>query len=84
MVPGESSCPHGSEYVWQRGVERSKTELWPLKVDHYFEREKMTLGGVTKSWAVTILTLEPNPPERVFEMYIKIFSQKDFALRSKL
>ena len=21
MVPGESSCPGGSEYVWQRGVE---------------------------------------------------------------
>ena len=21
MLPGESSCPGGSEYVWQRGVE---------------------------------------------------------------
>ena len=24
-----------------------------------------------KCWAVTILTLEQNPPERMFEMYIK-------------
>ena len=21
IIPGESSCPDGSEYVWQRGVE---------------------------------------------------------------
>ena len=20
MIPGESSCPEGSEYVWQRGI----------------------------------------------------------------
>ena len=23
MVPGESSCPGGSEYMWQRGVKKS-------------------------------------------------------------
>ena len=37
------------------------------------------LGGVMKSWAATILTLEPNPPERMFEMYIKKFTREDFA-----
>ena len=37
-----------------------------------------------KSWARTILTLGPNPPERMFEMYIIKSSQEDFALKSKL
>ena len=61
-----------------------KAELWPLIVDPYFEREKNSLGGVMKSWAVLILTLKPNPPEKMFEMYIKKSSQEDFALKSKL
>ena len=30
------------------------------------------------------MTLEQNPPERKFLTYIKIFSQEDFALKSKL
>ena len=47
-------------------------------------REKITLGSVAKSWAVTILTLEQNPPERIFLIYIKKFSREDFALKSKL
>ena len=46
------SCPDGSEYVWQRGVESLQ-------------------GRVTA-------------PERKFLTYIKIFSQEDFALKSKL
>ena len=56
----------------------------PPEFDPYFERKKITLGGVGKSPAVTILTLEQNPPERKFLTYIKIFSQEDFALKSKL
>ena len=46
--------------------------------------KKITLGGVAKTWQAAILTLEQNPPERKFLTYIKIFSQEDFALRSKL
>ena len=84
MLPGESSCLDGSEYVWERGVESFKAVLWPLKVDPYFERKKITLGGVAKTWPAAILTLEPNLPGEVFEMYIKIFSQEDFALKSRL
>ena len=61
-----------------------ESELRPPEVDPYFERKKIALGGVTKSPAVTILTLEQNPPERNFLTYIKIFSQEDFALKSKL
>ena len=35
MLPGESSCPDGSEYVWQRGVESLQGQVtaaqsWPL------------------------------------------------------
>ena len=62
----------------------SKAKLRPPEVDPYFERKKITLGGVAKSWGVTILTLEQNPPERIFLTFIKIFSQEDFALQSKL
>ena len=65
MLHGESSCPYSSEYVWQRGVR-------PLKVDPYFKREKNSLGDVTKTWPAAILTPEPNPPERMFEMYSKV------------
>ena len=61
-----------------------KAELRPPEVDPYFERKKIALGGVTKSLQAAILTLEQNPPERKFLTYIKIFSQEDFALRSKL
>ena len=61
-----------------------KAELQPSEVDPYFGRKKISLGGVAKSPAITILTLEQNPPERKFLTYIKIFSQEDFALKSKL
>ena len=35
MIPGESSCPGGSEYVWQRGVDSLEGRVtaarsWPL------------------------------------------------------
>ena len=56
----------------------------PVKVDPYFERKKISLGGVTKNYKATILIVEQNPPERKFLTYIKIFSQEDFALKSKL
>ena len=36
-----------------------------------FQERKNTLGGVTKTWPAAILTLEQNPPERMFKMYIK-------------
>ena len=61
-----------------------KAEVRPPEVDPYFERKKIALGGVTKSLQAAILTLEQNPPERNFLTYIKIFSQEDFALKSKL
>ena len=66
------------------GQRVSKAELQPAEVDPYFERKKITLGGVAKSWAVTILTSEQNTPERNFLYMLKIFSQEDFALKSKL
>ena len=61
-----------------------KAELRPAEVDPYFERKKIGLDGVAKTWQAAILTLEQNPPERKFLTYIKIFSQEDFALKSKL
>ena len=71
--------------LYGKGGQRvSKAELWLAKSDLYFERKKITLGGVGKSLQAAILTLEPNPPERKFLYMLKIFSQEDFALKSKL
>ena len=61
-----------------------KANLRPPEVDPYFKREKNSLGGVTKTWPAAILTLEQNPPERIFLMYIKKSSQEDLGLKSKL
>ena len=61
-----------------------KAELRPPEVDPYFERKKIGLDGVAKTWQATILTLEQNPPERKFLYMLKNFSQEDFALKSKL
>ena len=36
-MPGESSCPGGSEYVWQRRVGVLKAELRPAEVDPRFK-----------------------------------------------
>ena len=47
----------------------NKSELRTAKIDPYFEK-KIIFGGVAKTWEVTILTLEQNPPERMFEMNI--------------
>ena len=47
-----------------------KVELRAAEVDPYFEREKIALGGVAKSLQAAILTLKPNPPEKMFEMYV--------------
>ena len=49
-----------------------------------FREEKNALGGVAKNTTAAILNLEQNPPERKFLTYIKIFSQEDLALKSKL
>ena len=43
-----------------------------------------SLGPSFTDLGITILTLEQNPPERKFLTYIKIFSQEDFSLKSKL
>ena len=59
--------------MYGKGGQRvCKAELWPLKIDPYFKSEKTTLGGVTKSWAVTILSLKQNPPERMFELELEL------------
>ena len=52
-----------------------------------YGRSKLTLISREKkipSEVSAILTLELNPPERMFEMNIKKFSREDFPLKSKL
>ena len=60
------------------------TDLLTTSNQEMLAHLKIALGGVTKSLQAAILTLEQNPPERKFLTYIKIFSQEDFALKSKL
>ena len=70
-------------YTYMYGKEgegNSKAELRTAKDDPYFERD---IGDVTKNLE-TISMLEQNPPERKIEMYVKIFSQEDFAQAIKL
>ena len=62
------------------GRESARPSYGSPKLTLISREKKIALGGVTKSPAVTILTLEQNPPERNFLTYIKIFSQEDFAL----
>ena len=50
MIPGESSCPDGSEYVWQGGV-----ESFPIPKLTLISREKNTLGG--EAFADTIFVI---------------------------
>ena len=79
VPPGECSCPDGSEYVWQRGVESRQGRVtaarsWPLfrEKKNHLRRCSKKLGGHNFDFRAKFLT------------YIKIFSQEDFALRSKL
>ena len=42
VPPGESSCPDGSEYVWQRGVESLQGRVTAARSGPLFQEEKMT------------------------------------------
>ena len=52
-----------------------EAKLPPPKVGPYFKREKNTLGSVTETLPAAVLTLEQNPPERMFKIYKKKLSQ---------
>ena len=43
MPPGESSCPDGSEYVWQRGVESLQGRVTAARSGPLFREEKKYL-----------------------------------------
>ena len=49
MLPGESSCPDGSEYVWQTGVESLQGGVTAAKGWRLFQEGKNSLGDVTKN-----------------------------------
>ena len=49
LVPGESSCLEGSEYVWQRGWGVFKADLELAEVDFYFKGWKIIFGGVKEN-----------------------------------
>ena len=69
MLPGESSCPGGSEYVWQRGIEvilgrvtGGRSLPYTLKMAESALRADSTLSfgllDVPKGW-VTVLGVIP-------------------------
>ena len=81
-----TSGGHAEVLSWASGTMfRNPLSGWSSCTHFFivFNKDELSLG-VGKSSGVTILTLEQNPPERKFLTYIKIFSQEDFALKSKL
>ena len=86
QVPTESLRTQDSENVYERWVQQIFDRVlaarsWEMPVKRELPAK---IGRCSKSWAVTILTLERNPPERKLLYMLKIFSQEDFALKSKL
>ena len=82
MVPGESSCPNSSEIrtCLAKGVESlqgrvTAAQSWPL-----FQKRKKYLRQCSE----TPRGRNFDFPEMMFKIYIKMFSQEDFALNSKL
>ena len=43
MIPGESSCPDGSEHVWQRGVESLQGQVTAARSGPLFRAKKKNL-----------------------------------------
>ena len=43
VPPGDSSCPDGSEYVWQRGVESLQGRVTAARSGPLFREEKKYL-----------------------------------------
>ena len=56
---------------------------WP-KLTLISRGKKTNKKGVPRSLQAAILTLEPNPPERIFLYILKKSSPENFALKSKL
>ena len=54
MVPCESSCPDGSEYVCQRGVGVFKVELRATDVDPHLKKNKMKIAVLKKGYGQNI------------------------------
>ena len=68
-----------------KGGRESARPSWSRpKLTLILRGKKIAFDGVAITWQAAILTLEQNPPERKFLTYIKIFSQEDLALKSKL
>ena len=66
------------------GRESARPSYGRSKLTLISRERKNSLGSVTKTWPAAILTLEQNPLDRKFLYMLKIFSQEDFALESKL
>ena len=52
------------------GRESARPSYGRPKLTLISREKKITLGGVGKTWEATILTLEQNLPERMFEIYM--------------
>ena len=50
------------------GRESARPSYGQPKLTLISRRKKITFGGVPKTWQVTILTIEQNPPERKFSI----------------
>ena len=72
MLPGESSCPDDSVYVWQRGVESARPSYGRPYRPLFKERKKYLRWCSKKHPGRNFDASRANPPERLFEMYFKV------------
>ena len=84
MQPGESSCPDGSEYVWQRGVESLQGQVtaarsWPLfrEKKNHLRRCYKKLGGHNSDFGAK------SSWEKIFNIY-KNFLSGGFRSKVKI
>ena len=84
MLPGESSCPDGSEYVWQRGVESlqgwvTAAQSWPL----FWERKNHLRQCYEKPQCRNFDFRAKSSWEKIF-IYVKNFLSGGFCSKVKI
>ena len=86
QVPTESLRTQDSENVYERWVQQIFDPVLPARSWEMPVKCELPakIGRCSKKPPGRNLALEQNPPERKFLYMLKIFSQEDFALKSKL
>ena len=90
VPPGESSCPDGSEYVWQRGVGSRQGRVtagrsWPLFREKKNRLRRCSKNLAGRNFAIHILNrldmrIHQVAP-KIYHTYSKIWVNRDWVIR---